>query len=227
MGLRIVNAFRQGGWGTVAALMTNGIAVTMGMIFAATTSPAGAVSDWLFPSDSQMRDLIGVRTDRYEFPPRNTMDSANGYRNTKCAPRYARQAVDVGSWSYNLMSGPRDGSVNITIWKFTGAGVAARAVNNTRRQMKSCKSYRLYLKNDANDSGFAIKTSGVNGGNGQVRMRNKFAAVVKSAEREWLTAVDRYVVQVEVTWWGRKRPPFPPASINRVVTDEMEYQLAN
>lgn len=206
---------------------SGGIAATIGVILAATATPVGAVSEWLFPDDQQMRRLIGVRTDRYEFPPRNTMDRANGYRNAKCSPRYAKQAVDVAAWSYNLVSGPRSGSVTVTVWKYTGPGVAKRAVNNTRKQMKSCKKYRLYVKSIPDDTGFPIRTSGVNGTAGQVRMRNKYGDAVDTAEREWLTAADRYVVQVETEWWGRTRPPFPPPSINRVVTEAMAQQLVD
>ena len=82
--------------GGVAGLFA--VAVSLGV-----ASPTAGFTDWLFPSDSEMHDIIGLRTDRYEFPPRNVMGSANGYRHTRCAPRYARKALSVAAWSYNLV----------------------------------------------------------------------------------------------------------------------------
>lgn len=229
--LRVVSGYGEGperNWGSgvtsvrvrwgVAALF--GVAVSLGSV-----APSAGVSDLFFPSDLEMRDTIGLRTDRYEFPPRNVMGSANGYRNTKCAPRYARQAVSVGAWSYNLLNGPHGGSVGVTVWEYYDDGDALQAVNNYRRQMAGCKSYRLFLKKVRNDEGFPVKTRSVTGAPGQARMLNKYGAVVDSAEREWFTAVDRYVVQVEVAYWGQVRPPFPPAGMARDVTSLMETRL--
>lgn len=188
-------------------------------------TPSVAVSDWLFPSDNEMRQTIGLRTDRYEFPWRNVMNRENGYRHTRCSPRYARNALSVGAWSYNFLNGPYGGSLDITLWKYPGSGLAFKAVNKHRRQMSHCKNYRLYPKKVKNDGGFPIKTSGVNGSPGQLRMRNKFGDVVDSAEREWMTAVGKYVVQVEAVYWGNPRPPFPPVTMNRDVTSSMEDLL--
>ena len=91
--------------------------------------------------------------------------------------------------------------------------------------MADCKSYRLFIKKDRNGTGFPIKTRAVTGEPGQARMLNKYGDVVDTAEREWLTAVGRYAVQVEVAYWGQTRPPFPPAGMARDVTDYMESGL--
>lgn len=197
-----------------------GAALSLGSV-----TPSTGVGNWLFPSDLEMRQVIGLRTDRYEFPPRNVMGRVNGYRNTKCSPRYARKALSVGSWSYNLLNGPYGGNVDVTVWKYSNPGVAFRAVNEFRQRMTRCKSYRLYSTKAPTDKGFPIKTHAVSGSPGQARMLNKFGDVVDSAEREWLTAVDRYIVQVEVLYWGQTRPPFPPASMARDVTSLMEARL--
>ena len=197
------------------------LALPLGM-----ATPSLAVSDWLFPSDAEMRQTIGLRTDRYEFPWRNVMERENGYRNTRCSPRYARNALSVGAWSYNFLNGPYGGHLDITLWKYPGSGLALKAVNQHRQQMSRCKTYRLYLKQQKNDTGFPIKTSGVNGGPGELRMRNKYGDVVDTAEREWMTADNEYVIQVEAVYWGSPRPPFPPVTMTRDVTAWMQERLA-
>jgi hypothetical protein len=173
-----------------------------------------------------MRQIIGLRTDRYEFPWRNVFQRENGYRNTKCSPKYARNALTVRAWSYNFVNGPYGGHIDVTVWKYPRPGAAFTAVNNHRRQMSNCKRYRLYIKGDRTDRGFPIKTSGVTGGPGELRMRNKYGDVVDTAERESLTAVDNYVVQVEAAYWGNPRPPFPPLSMTRAVTTWIEGGLS-
>lgn len=207
-------------------MFRNGFAVVAtAMLSLGLATPSSAISDWLFPTDQEMRQTIGLRTDSYEFPWHTVMNNAKGWRNAKCSPRYARKALSVGAWSYNLLSGPYGGNIDVTLWKYPGPGLATKAVDTYRQQMSHCKRHRLYLKKVKNDHGFPVRTSGVSGRTGEARMRNKYGDVVDSAEREWMTAVDKYVVQVEAVYWGDTRPPFPPVSMPRDVTAWMQKRL--
>lgn len=195
-------------------------AYVAGALLLSVGHPSPGVSPSVFPTNAEMRDITGLSGDRYEFPARNVMESAHVYRRARCSPRFARKAVRVRAMGYPLRrKGTRYGtSANVYVWEYRRAGVARRSVNDYRRQMAECPSYRLYVKNRPDDTGFPIRTIGVNGRPGQARMRHKFGSSVDTAEREWVTAVDRFAVEVEVDNWGLPRPKFPSRRIPRAVT---------
>lgn len=58
-------------------------------------------------------------------------------------------------------------------------------------------------------------------------MRHKFGSSVDTAEREWVTAVDRFAVEVEVDNWGLPRPKFPGKRIPREVTALVVARLSD
>lgn len=208
--------------GAVAFCLAGGLLLSI-------VQAAPAVSPSVFPTNAEVRDITGLSGRRYGIPAHNVMEGVHVYRRGRCTPRFARKAVEVRAMDYPRVrtSKPYGTSVKVFVWEYRGAGVARRSVDGYRRQMAGCRSYRLYVKKRPSDPGFPIRTFGVNGRPGQARMRHKFGSSVDTAEREWVTAVGRFAVEVEVDNWGLPRPKFPSKRIPHDVTALVVERLSD